>query len=88
MEDKKQLIENLISSINFKDNNINFDSLKEQISQIVGSIPSVMPKWSKIETANEDKLLDGSNKITEKITELNIVYIGENNIPVNLKYIL
>lgn len=88
MEDKQQQIQNLISSINFKDSNINFDLLKEQIASIVGSTPSVMPKWSKEETANEDKLLNGSNKTVEKISELNIVYLGENNIPVNLKFII
>lgn len=92
-------INEVISGLNFKDpNSIDFNAVKEQIREICGGfIPSVMPKWTKYETANEDLKLDGSNKITEKITELTITYLVSNGVdsenrpimvPVPLKYMI
>jgi hypothetical protein len=81
-------IQEIVSSINFKKpNDIDFDSLTEAIKEVTGCIPSVRPTWIKYETANEDMLLDGSNKITEKITELNITYLIDG-IPTKAKFIV
>lgn len=85
----EQQIQDLISSINFKNTeSINFDSIKEQIMNITGCIPSVTPKWEIVKSANEDLLLDGSNKIVEKIASIDIVYFDTNGVPKPLKFIV
>lgn len=86
--DAESRIRTLINEINFKDpNSINFDALTEAVKNITGCIPSVRPKWRSYQTANEDLVLDGSNKITEKITELEIVYIVDG-LPKALKFLV
>lgn len=85
----EQQIQDLISSINFKNTEaIDFNSIKEHITQITGCIPSVTPKWEIIKSANEDLLLDNNNKIVEKITSIDIIYFDENGVPKPLKFIV
>lgn len=87
MENTQQLIQDVISQLNFKESDsINFNTLTETIKGIIGTTPSIMPKWEKIESANEDRLLDGTNKVVEKITKIKIAYVNEENIPVALEY--
>ncbi len=87
MENTEQLIQDIISQLNFKESEtINFDALTEQIHAIIGTRPSIVPKWQKIESANEDLLLDGSNKIVEKITKIKIAYLDHQNLPITLEY--
>ena len=92
-------INEVINGLDFKNpDSIDFDKVRNDIKEICGGfIPSVMPKWAKEQTANENLKLDGSNKITEKITELTITYLVSNGvdgnnipimIPVPLKYMI
>lgn len=82
-----QHIQDIISQLNFKDSNsINLNAVAESIKVLTGNMPSIVPKWEKKETANEDMLLDGSNKVLEKITKLKIVYLDATGLPVSLEY--
>ena len=88
-ESHENQIKDLISRIDFKNtNNINFNYITEEIKKITGSIPSVTPKWETIKSANEDLLLDGSNKVVEKISSIDIVYLDDNGIPTPLKFLV
>ncbi len=78
-------IRDLISGTDFKNPDINFDAIVEQVKAITGCIPSVKPTWKTFQTANEELALDGSNKITEKITEIEIVYLVDDK-PKSLKF--
>ena len=89
MENINQLIGDVISSLNFKDSNtINFDVLIESLEKVIGSKPSIVPKWETVDSANEDRLIDGSNAKIEKITKLKIVYLNESGVPVTLEYLV
>lgn len=80
-----------ISKIDYTHPDFSMHEFKSELNKIIGLTPAVKMKWNTIEQINELKRDSGAKdykKILEKVEEINIVFVDNNNIPIEFKFIL
>lgn len=94
LEWKKMLESNVydyISQIDYNHPDFTLEDLKNELSKLIGVKPAVKLKWHTSEKINELKRDSGAKdykEIIEKVEQIDIVFVDENNTPINLKFLL
>lgn len=91
----KQMIETNISEyitqIDFKHPDFSINEFKINLSKLIGITPAVKLKWDKIEKINELLKKSGATdykEIIEKVQQIDITIVDENNTPIVFKYMV
>jgi len=91
----KQMMEtnvgDYITKVDFKNPEFSINEFKLELSKILGIKPAVKLKWNTQEKVNE--LLKASGvknhtEIVEKVQQVNIIIVDENNTPIEFKFII
>lgn len=80
-----------ITKVDFKNPEFSINEFKLELSKILGIKPAVKLKWNTQEKVNE--LLKASGvknhtEIVEKVQQVNIIIVDENNTPIEFKFII
>lgn len=80
-----------ITKVDFKNPEFSINEFKLELSKILGIKPAVKLKWNTQEKVNE--LLKASGvknhtEVVEKVQQVNITIVDENNTPIEFKFII
>lgn len=91
----KQMMEtnvsDYVSKVDFKNPDFSIDEFKNDLGKILGMKPSVKLKWHTSETVNELLKQSGATnykEIVEKVEQINITFVDDENKPVQFKFII
>jgi hypothetical protein len=80
-----------ISKVDFKNPDFSINEFKTELSKILGMKPAVKLKWDTKHKVNE--LLKASGvtnytEVVEKVEQVDITFVDENNVPIAFKFII
>jgi len=91
----KQMMESNVSDyiakVDFKNPDFSVNEFKLELSKILGVKPAVKLKWNSSEKVNELLKASGAKnhtEIVEKVEQVNITFVDNDNKPVEFKFII
>jgi hypothetical protein len=80
-----------VAQVDFKNPDFSVNEFKNELSKILGIKPAVKLKWNTQTKVNELLKASGAanhTTVVDKVEQVNITFIDENNSPIEFKFII